>query len=88
MNIKVLVAVDLHDADEYQSNEFHVEMIRRRWVRFPQVTSAYCVEFHGLDRESDAIAATEVDVTDAVDSASIRSWDAVCLVSSAHPVAL
>jgi hypothetical protein len=81
MTIKVLVTVNLSAANPVQRDVFDFEMLRRSWVKFPHHASAYCVEFRGLDSDSEAVAATESDVSMSAELVQLEQWDAVCVVS-------
>lgn len=75
---RVLVSIDLFDADLRQRRVFGQEMRRRDWTRYPHSKFAYCAEFRG--GESDAVSVSELDVAEAAAFAQIESWDGVCLV--------
>jgi hypothetical protein len=81
MALKVLVTVDLSSADAVQRNVFELEMIKRSWVKFPHHASAYCVEFEGLESDSEAVAVAESDVAKSAAVVKLFDWDAVCVVS-------
>jgi hypothetical protein len=81
MTIKVLVAVKIPEADEFQLDIFEAEMARRQWVKYPHVPDTYCVDFSGSESDSDVLAASEADVTEAAEIANLYCWDGICVLA-------
>ncbi len=82
MTLKVLVAVELHNADDEQITEFEAELASKQWVRFPGEDKNYCTLIEGPATDADVIETAEADVTLSAEVAGIYKWDGVCLLSS------
>ncbi len=81
MTLKVILSIQLRNADRRQRRVFGNEMEKRQWARFSEKGTAYCTEIHGLGCDADALPTIEADVTECAEKACVYDWDGMCLVS-------
>ena len=81
MKLKVLLTVDLHNADSSKRDAFDEAMGKKKWKKLKDVTTTYKASFEEGVSAGVAIETTKKDVKNAAKEAGISEYDAACLAS-------